>query len=42
MLLGPLFERFVADSPVSVMVRGTLEHALVPDQLDELFHRRAR
>jgi len=42
MLLAPIFERFVEHSPVSVMVRGCLEHALVPDQLDELFRRQAR
>jgi IS4 transposase len=37
MLLGPLFDRFVAQTPVSVMVRGTLEYALQPQQLDDLF-----
>ena len=37
MLLGPLFDRFVAKTPVSVMVRGTLEYALQPQQLDDLF-----
>jgi hypothetical protein len=39
MLSGPLFDRFVAKSPVSVMVRGTLEYALQPQQLDDLFAR---
>ena len=42
MLLAPIFERFVEHSPISVMVRGCLEHALIPDQLDELFRRRAQ
>jgi Transposase DDE domain len=37
MFLGPIFERFVIHSPLSVMVRGLLEHALVPDELDALF-----
>lgn len=37
MLLGQVFERFVKESPVSVMVRGLLEKALCPQILDELF-----
>jgi Transposase DDE domain len=41
MLLGPLFDRFVAHSPLSVMARGLLEHALVPAELDALFERTA-
>src|SRR5436305_15293062 len=39
MLLGPLFERFVSESPLSVMARGLLEHALAPAELDALFER---
>ena len=39
MLLGQVFERFVKQSPVSVMVRGLLEKALSPQILDELFER---
>ncbi|HEV3260678.1 MAG TPA: transposase [Gemmataceae bacterium] len=39
MLLGPIFERFVKDSPVSVMVQGIAEHALDPGQMDALFDR---
>ena len=27
-MLGDVFERFVANSPISVMVRGTLERVL--------------
>ncbi|MGI8504300.1 MAG: hypothetical protein ACR2LR_24660 [Hassallia sp.] len=37
MLLGQVFERFIKESPVSVMVRGLLEKALCPQILDELF-----
>jgi hypothetical protein len=36
MLLGKIFERFVAKSPVSVMVRGVLEKALDPARVDAL------
>jgi hypothetical protein len=39
MLLGPVFDRFADKSPVSVMARATIEHALCPRQLDELFER---
>jgi hypothetical protein len=42
MLLGQVFERFVTESPVSVMVRGLLEKALCPQILDELFERSAK
>ena len=41
MLLGQLFEKFVARSPLSVMVRGTLEYALQPKFLDDLFQQHA-
>jgi hypothetical protein len=37
MLLDSIFERFVAESPVSVMLRGALEHGLAPEPLDQLF-----
>jgi hypothetical protein len=37
MILGQVFERFVAKSPVSVMVRGLLETILAALKLDELF-----
>jgi hypothetical protein len=36
MLLGQVFERFVKESPVSVMVPRLLEKALCPKILDEL------
>lgn len=42
MLLGQVFERFVKESPVSVMVRGLLEKALCPQTLDALFERSAK
>jgi len=41
MILGPMFERFLADSPLSVMARATVEHALCAAALDELFKRTA-
>lgn len=41
MLRAPIFERFVSDSPLTVMARGLLEHALQPEPLDELFERTA-
>ena len=33
-MLGAVFERFVDHSPISVMVRGTLERVLGADPLD--------
>ena len=42
MLLGEMFERFVEQSPVTVMVRGILEKVLVPEKLDELFEKTAK
>ena len=41
MLLAPLFDRFVADSPLTVMTRALLEHALQPEPLDDMFERTA-
>src|SRR5512144_124907 len=37
MLLGEVFEQFAREAPVSVMVRATLENALSPRALDQLF-----
>lgn len=42
MLLGKIFERFANASPITVMVRGTLEYALQPQLLDQLFTDTAR
>lgn len=39
MLLRPIFDRFVAKSPISVMARATLERVLCPPDLDALFER---
>ncbi len=41
MLLGPVFERFLTESPLSVMARATIEHALSATALDRLFERTA-
>jgi hypothetical protein len=42
MLLGKIFERFTDGSPITVMLRGTLEYALRPELLDQLFNTTAR
>jgi Transposase DDE domain len=39
MLLGPVFDRFVTKTPLSVMARATLECVLCPPDLDALFER---
>lgn len=41
MVLEPVFEQFVNNSPISVMVRAIIEHALCASALDELFDRTA-
>src|ERR1041384_2262028 len=41
MILGPLFERFIKESPLSVMSRATIEYALSAQALDDLFARTA-
>lgn len=41
MLLGNKFQAFVDNSPVSVMVRGTLERILHPQPLERLFQEHA-
>lgn len=41
MILGKVFDRFAQYSPVTVMMRGILEHALPPDRLDALFRENA-
>lgn len=41
MLLGDVFERFVVDSPLPVMVRGLLENTLSPRFVDDLFENTA-
>jgi IS4 transposase len=42
MVLGEVFDRFVKESPLPVMVRGALEWALAADTLDELFEETAQ
>lgn len=42
MLLGKIFERFANGSPITVMLRGTLEYALQPELLNQLFVGTAR
>ena len=42
MALGEIFSRFVAQAPVPVMARGTLEWALSPKWLEELFEETAQ
>ena len=37
MILGAVFERFLAKSPLTVMARATIEHALSASALDALF-----
>ena len=37
MILAKVFERFVEKTPVSVMARAAMEHALAPETLDALF-----
>jgi IS4 transposase len=41
MILGPVFERFLTESPLSVLSRATIEHTLSAAALDELFERTA-
>jgi IS4 transposase len=41
MLLSQVFERFSTKSPISVMTRAAMEHALAPEELDALFDRSA-
>jgi hypothetical protein len=40
-MLGTVFERFVEKSPISVMVRATLERVLGADRLDRWYKRTA-
>src|ERR1700730_11017290 len=37
MILNEIFERFVEESPVSVMAQAALENALTPTDVDALF-----
>lgn len=41
MFLEEVFEQFLGQSPVSVMVRATLENVFAPERLDAVFHQHA-
>src|SRR3954451_14997785 len=41
MILGHIFERFARQSPITVMARAAVEHALAPEAIDALFERTA-
>lgn len=41
-MLGKVFERFVEKSPISIMVRASLERVLGADRLDQWFERTAQ
>jgi hypothetical protein len=41
MILATVFDRFVKETPVSVMARAAMEHALAPAALDALFEEHA-
>ena len=40
-MLSPIFDRFIEESPISVMARGMMERALNPEQLDLWFDKTA-
>jgi IS4 transposase len=42
MIFGPVFDQFVSQSPISVMTRATIEHALSASALDALFEQTAQ
>ena len=42
MILKDVYERFVKKTPVSVMVRATIENVLAADRLDSIFKENAR
>lgn len=41
MIMGAVLEKFIRQSPVTVMMRAAMEHALSADALDEMFERTA-
>ena len=41
MILGPVFEQFIQESPLTVMARATVEYGLSASFLDSLFERTA-
>jgi hypothetical protein len=42
MIFSEIIDRFVEQSAVSVMFRGTLENAVTPELLDEVFAETAK
>lgn len=40
-MLPTIFERFVQQSPLSVMLRGLMERTFAPERLNELFRSQA-
>lgn len=41
-MLGAIFERFVGESPVSVMMRGVMERVFAPEQINRIFSDNAK
>jgi len=41
-MLGTIFERFVEESPVSVMMRGLMERVFAPEQINRIFEENAK
>ncbi len=41
-MLGAIFERFVEQSPMSVMVRGLMERVFAPEQINRIFEDNAK
>lgn len=42
MVFEKVFERFAAESPVTVMMRAIMEYAVPPERLDEIFRKQAQ
>ncbi len=42
MMFGKVMDRFIEQSAVSVMFRGTLENVVTPELLDEIFAKTAK
>ncbi len=41
-MLGKVFDRFAAYSPVTVMMRGIMEYVIPPERLDEIFREQSK
>ena len=42
MVFNQVLQKFIEQSPVSVMFRGTLENVFAAERLDRIFHDAAR